>query len=90
MLTPTVKLNDGTEMPAIAFGCGNISNIHKNNFLAIHCGFTHLDGAQVYGNEQSLAVGIQAARKLRLELYIVTKLKPVLGAARKLGAELYG
>ncbi|KAJ7120496.1 oxidoreductase [Mycena crocata] len=83
--TPTVKLNDGTEIPSIGFGCGTAlfgQDCASSVKLAIDCGFTHLDGAQVYGNEQSLGAGIQAARKLRSELYIVTKLKPGLGAAR--------
>ncbi|KAJ7940442.1 NADP-dependent oxidoreductase domain-containing protein [Mycena leptocephala] len=50
--------------------------------LAIECGFTHLDGAQAYNNEAALGAGIKAAGKPRSELYIVTKLKPGLGAAQ--------
>jgi diketogulonate reductase-like aldo/keto reductase len=49
--------------------------------LAIDCGFTHLDGAQVYGNEESLGAGIKAAGKPCSELYVVTKLNSGTGAA---------
>ncbi|KAJ7685369.1 oxidoreductase [Mycena polygramma] len=84
-MSPTIKLNDGTEIPAIAFGTGTaLFNQDCTNSikLAIDCGFTHLDGAQVYGNEEALGAGVKKAGKPRSELYIVTKLKPGLGAAQ--------
>jgi len=42
---------------------------------AIENGFTHLDSAQIYDNEDTLAAGIKASGKPRSELYIVAKVK---------------
>lgn len=41
---------------------------------AIASGFTHLDGAQFYVNEESLGAGIAASGKPRSELFVTTKL----------------
>jgi len=41
---------------------------------AINAGFTHLDGAQLYKNEDSLGAGIAAAGKRREQLFVTTKL----------------
>ncbi|KAJ7905707.1 oxidoreductase [Mycena olivaceomarginata] len=84
MSIPTVKLNDGSEIPAIAFGTGTAlfgKDCTDAIRLAINSGFTHLDGAQAYNNEAFLGDGIKAAGKPRSELYLVTKLKPGLKAA---------
>ncbi|KAJ7510050.1 NADP-dependent oxidoreductase domain-containing protein [Mycena galericulata] len=84
-MSPSLKLLDGSEIPSLAYGTGtalfgkDCANAIK---LAIDCGFTHLDGAQIYNNEDSLGAGIKAAGKPRSELYIVTKLKPGLGGAQ--------
>ncbi|KAJ7172291.1 NADP-dependent oxidoreductase domain-containing protein [Mycena filopes] len=85
MSPATVTLNDGTQIPAIAFGTGTAlfgRDAENSIKLAINLGFTHLDGAQAYDNEDSLGAGIKAAGKPRSELYIVTKLKSGLGAAQ--------
>ncbi|TFK76341.1 Aldo/keto reductase [Pluteus cervinus] len=77
-LTPTIKLNDGTAVPWLAFGTGtalygrDATNAIR---LAVDKGITHLDGAQIYDNEETLGAGIRSAGKPRSELYIVTKLK---------------
>ncbi|KAJ6623488.1 NADP-dependent oxidoreductase domain-containing protein [Mycena sp. CBHHK59/15] len=81
-MTSTIKLNDGTEIPSLAFGTGTAlygRDAEKAIKLAIDNGFTHLDGAQVYGNEASLGAGIKASGRPRSELYVVTKLKSGLG-----------
>lgn len=47
---------------------------------AINAGFTHLDGAQLYDNEEYLGAGIAATGKPRDQLFITTKLgKPAEG-----------
>lgn len=73
----TLTLNDGTQTPWIAFGTGTA--LYKKDAadavtVAIQNGFTHLDGAQVYGNETTLGEGIVASGVPRSELYITTKL----------------
>ncbi|KAJ7273315.1 NADP-dependent oxidoreductase domain-containing protein [Mycena rebaudengoi] len=77
MSIPTFKLNDGTQIPIFGFGTGTalFGKDSKDAIKrAIENGFTHLDGAQVYGNEASLGEGIKAAGKPPSELFIVTKL----------------
>ncbi|KAH0827029.1 NADP-dependent oxidoreductase domain-containing protein [Lanmaoa asiatica] len=73
----TLTLNDGTHSPWIAFGTGTAlynKDATTAITIAIQNGFTHLDGAQIYGNENTLGDGIVASGKPRSELYITTKL----------------
>lgn len=72
-----LTLNDETRTPWIAFGTGTAlygKDAHQAVTVAIRNGFTHLDGAQQYNNEDSLGAGIAASGKPRSELYITTKL----------------
>ena len=72
-----LTLNDGTKAPWIAFGTGSAlfrKNAENGVKIAIQNGFTHLDGAQRYENEDSLGAGVVASGKPRSELYITTKL----------------
>ncbi|KAK0228637.1 NADP-dependent oxidoreductase domain-containing protein [Armillaria fumosa] len=71
-------LNDGTTTPWVAFGTGTA--LYKKDAaeavrVAIENGVTHLDGAQMYENEDSLGAGIKTSGKPRSELYVTTKLK---------------
>jgi diketogulonate reductase-like aldo/keto reductase len=72
-----VKLNDNTTIPLLGFGTGT-AHFNKDAqelvTAAIKAGFTHLDGAQAYKNEESLGAGIVAAGKPREQLFITTKL----------------
>lgn len=73
----TLTLNDGSNVPWIAFGTGTAlfnKDATQAIVVAIQNGFTHLDGAQMYRNEDTLGAGIVAAGKPRSELYITTKL----------------
>ncbi|KIO13674.1 hypothetical protein M404DRAFT_993217 [Pisolithus tinctorius Marx 270] len=77
MPTSLLTLNDGTKAPWIAFGTGTAlysKDAQQSVIIAIQNGFTHLDGAQQYQNEDSLGAGIAASGKPRSELYITTKL----------------
>lgn len=83
MANTPIKLNDGTTIPLLAFGTGT-SHYGKDPqelvTIAINAGFTHLDGAQFYKNEEHLGAGIAAAGKPRDGLFITTKLaKPEEG-----------
>ncbi|KAG6814540.1 hypothetical protein H0H92_000067 [Tricholoma furcatifolium] len=76
--TRTVALNDGTHAPWLAFGTGTAlygKDAAESIRVAIDNGIIHLDGAQIYNNEDTLGAGIKASGKPRSELYIVTKLK---------------
>ncbi|KAF9500496.1 Aldo/keto reductase [Pleurotus eryngii] len=72
-----IALNDGNRVPWLAFGIGT-AHFNKDATtvvkLAIDSGVTHLDGAQMYNNEESIAQGVKASGKPRSELFIVTKL----------------
>ncbi|KAF8623492.1 hypothetical protein AX15_006275 [Amanita polypyramis BW_CC] len=72
-----ITLNDGAQVPWLAFGAGTaLFGRDATVFVeqAINTGIVHLDGAQMYTNEETLGNGIKASGKSRSELYIVTKL----------------
>ncbi|KAA1469441.1 Aldo/keto reductase [Dentipellis sp. KUC8613] len=77
MANTPIKLNDGNTIPWLGFGTGTALYTKDAEDIvaaAIKAGFTHLDGAQVYGNEDSLGKGIIASEKPRSELFVTTKL----------------
>jgi len=81
MTPPKFILNDGTHVPWLAFGTGTaLFGKDATNFVkaAIDAGITHLDGAQMYKNEETLGEGIKLSGKSRTELFITTKLLPTL------------
>ncbi|CAK7197719.1 hypothetical protein SEUCBS139899_000367 [Sporothrix eucalyptigena] len=83
---PNVKLNDGTEIPIVSYGLGTANyrgtrtsfeqKIVDDTVVAVKAGFKHLDGAEVYGNEEELGAAIKASGVPRERLYIVTKYNP--------------
>lgn len=76
----TFTLNNGVEVPWLAFGTGT-ALYHQNATeavrVALENGITHLDGAQMYQNEETLGAGIKASGKSRDSIYLVTKLRPL-------------
>ncbi|KAL7902519.1 NADP-dependent oxidoreductase domain-containing protein, partial [Trichoderma sp. SZMC 28014] len=81
---PVIKLNDGNEIPALGYGLGTANfkraagpldqetiNVTKK---ATDIGYYHLDGAEVYGNEEELGAAIKASGVPREQLYITTKI----------------
>lgn len=77
MANTPIKLNDGNTVPWLGFGTGTaLYEKDSANIVsaAIKAGFTHLDGAQVYANEDSLGAGLVASGKPRSELFVTTKL----------------
>ncbi|KAJ3986113.1 NADP-dependent oxidoreductase domain-containing protein [Lentinula detonsa] len=74
----TFSLNDGTEIPWLGFGTGTaLYNKDSTEAVkaAIQNGITHLDGAQLYRNEESLGQGIKESGVPRGKLYVTTKLE---------------
>ena len=70
-------LNTGKQIPWLGFGTGSsLSGRDAANLAsqAIQHGITHLDGAQMYNNEDTLGAGIKLSGKLRSELFVTTKL----------------
>ncbi|EIW79839.1 Aldo keto reductase [Coniophora puteana RWD-64-598 SS2] len=83
---PTVLLNDGrTIVPWIGFGTGTAlynGDATKPVVAALEAGFLHLDGAQMYGNEDTLGAGLVQFLKsqnqvTRKDVFVTTKLAGV-------------
>ena len=72
-----LTLNDGNRIPWLALGTGtalfskDVSNIIR---ASITHGFTHIDTAQAYQNEQSVGEGLKASGARREDIYVTTKL----------------
>ncbi|KAL6914134.1 hypothetical protein ACHAPO_002578 [Fusarium lateritium] len=82
---PSYKLNDGNEIPVLAFGLGTAlfkkdsktgldQHVVDITTKAIKAGYRHLDGAEVYGNEEELGQAIKAGGVPREQLYVTTKI----------------
>ncbi|KAL2149478.1 hypothetical protein VTH82DRAFT_8129 [Thermothelomyces myriococcoides] len=81
---PTLKLNDGNEIPLIGYGLGTArykrsnfdvldENIINATLTAIKNGYYHLDGAEAYGNEAELGEAIARSGVDRSKLFVTTK-----------------
>ncbi|KAK5686918.1 D-xylose reductase [Elasticomyces elasticus] len=77
---PSVKLNNGKEMPLVGFGLWKVDNATCADtvYNAIKVGYRLFDGACDYGNEKESGEGVARAIKdglvKREELFIVSKL----------------
>lgn len=77
MAISTLALNDGSQVPSIAFGSGTAffaQDAQTAMQTAISVGFTHLDCAQMYENEETVGAAIKASGTPRSSLFITTKL----------------
>jgi diketogulonate reductase-like aldo/keto reductase len=73
----TVKLNNGTTMPAIGFGLWRMKKKDeciKAVHSALDIGYRHFDTAQIYGNEAFLGEALASSKVPRKELFITTKI----------------
>ncbi|PPQ64846.1 hypothetical protein CVT24_008211 [Panaeolus cyanescens] len=71
-----ITLNDGHKIPSIAFGTGSVNkgkDIHHYVEQAIDTGFDHLDTAQFYQNEASIATAIRESGLSRSQFFITSK-----------------
>lgn len=73
----TLTLANGNKIPCIGFGTWQTPS-GETGVKAVRCaldaGYTHIDTAQAYGNEQSVGKAIRLSGIPRKELYITTKL----------------
>jgi diketogulonate reductase-like aldo/keto reductase len=75
--TPTVKLNNGVEMPILGFGVFQVpdpSECEKSVYDAIQTGYRLIDTAASYMNEEAVGKAIKRSGVPREELFITTKL----------------
>jgi 2,5-diketo-D-gluconate reductase A len=72
---PTVRLNDGEEIPQLGFGVFQVppKDTAEVATLALQAGYRHIDTAAAYGNEAGVGQAVYAAGLERDEVYITTK-----------------
>ena len=73
----TVKLNNGVEIPILGFGVFQITDpteCERSVVDAIQTGYSHIDTAASYQNEEATGRGIKQSGVAREELFITTKL----------------
>jgi 2,5-diketo-D-gluconate reductase A len=74
---PTVKLNNGVEMPILGFGVFQVpdpNECERSVFDAIQVGYRLIDTAASYLNEEAVGRAIKRSGVKRDELFITTKL----------------
>lgn len=74
--SPLTTLNDGKTIPQLGFGVFKVPNDETAAAVkaAIETGYRHIDTAAVYGNEEGVRQGIDAAGVDPKDLFITTKL----------------
>ncbi|MEW5872522.1 MAG: aldo/keto reductase [Chloroflexota bacterium] len=73
----TIKLNNGVEIPILGFGVFQITDpaeCERSVVDAIETGYTHIDTAASYQNEEAVGRGIKQSGVAREKLFITTKL----------------
>ncbi len=73
----TIKLNNGVEIPILGFGVFQIADpaeCERSVVDAIEVGYTHIDTAASYMNEEAVGRGIKQSGVSREKLFITTKL----------------
>ncbi len=76
-IIPSVKLNNGVEIPILGFGVFQIadpSECERSVVDAIQTGYSHIDTAASYLNEEAVGKGIKQSGVAREKLFITTKL----------------
>ncbi|KAI0635100.1 Aldo/keto reductase [Trametes polyzona] len=71
-----IKLNDGTSIPSVAFGTWTLGGgAQATDYVeqAISVGFSHIDTAQAYRNEEEAGKAIRESGLPRKDIYITTK-----------------
>lgn len=73
---PTVKLNDGHDIPQLGFGVFKVDPAETERIVtdALEAGYRHIDTAAIYGNEQGVGAALAKSGIPRDELFVTTKL----------------
>jgi 2,5-diketo-D-gluconate reductase A len=76
MTVPTVKLNDGHDIPQLGYGVFRVppGDTERAVSEAFEVGYRHIDTAAIYGNEEGVGAAIARSGIPRNELFITTKL----------------
>ena len=73
---PTVRLNNGVEIPQLGFGVFKVppEQTEETTRVALEVGYRHVDTAQMYGNEAGVGRAVRAACLPRDEVFVTSKL----------------
>ena len=73
---PTVKLNNGVEIPQLGFGVFQIAPAETRaaTIEALKVGYRHIDTAEMYGNEREVGEGIHDSGIDRADVFVTSKL----------------
>lgn len=74
--TPTIRLNNGVEMPALGLGVFRAQGdeVYQSVKAAIESGYRLIDTAAVYNNEEQVGKAVDESGISREEFFITTKL----------------
>jgi 2,5-diketo-D-gluconate reductase A len=73
---PTIKLNNGVEIPQFGFGVYQIppDETKDATLAALEVGYRHIDTAEMYGNEKQVGEAVRASGLDRSEVFVTSKL----------------
>ncbi|MFB7912195.1 aldo/keto reductase [Kitasatospora sp. NPDC056076] len=73
---PTVKLNNGVEIPQLGFGVFQVPDDETTTAVtaALEAGYRSIDTAAIYGNEAGVGRALAASGLARQDLFVTTKL----------------
>ncbi len=76
MSVPSVKLNDGNQIPQLGFGVWQVGNDEAVAAVseALQVGYRHIDTAAIYGNEEGTGKAIKSSGIAREDIFLTTKL----------------
>ncbi|QEN88471.1 aldo/keto reductase [Labrys sp. KNU-23] len=75
-MSPTIRFNDGKEIPQLGFGVWQVPNEGANAAVtaAIEAGYRSIDTAAIYGNEEGVGDALAASSVPVKDIYLTTKL----------------
>lgn len=77
MTTPSIRLNNGVEIPQVGFGTFQVAEDETQATVesAIELGYRHIDTAAGYYNEAGVGAAVRACGLPRDEIFVTTKLR---------------
>ncbi len=79
-MIPTITLNDKHKMPILGLGTWQSKSgqeVEQAVLFALKNGYTHIDTAKIYGNEESIGNAIKKSKIARKNLFITTKIRNI-------------
>jgi 2,5-diketo-D-gluconate reductase A len=72
---PTIRLNNGVEIPQLGFGVFQIKpeDTVKATTSALEIGYRHIDTAQMYGNEREVGLAVRESGIPREDVFVTSK-----------------